>query len=204
MNIQMSSCVILAAFLLDMLLGDPVFFPHPIRWMGSAISRIEPAFRRLPLHLTISGALFAISLIAGTWLIFWMLMRFAQAAHPAIQTGLEIILLYFCLSASSLASASKEVFLTLYTQGLPRARKQVSCIVGRETAKLSESGVLRAAVETTAENLVDGVISPLFFMRLAVYHLLQRTRWSTRWIPWLAIKTMRISALERHRPESTT
>lgn len=159
----MSSCVILAAFLLDMVLGDPAFFPHPVRWMGSAISRIEPAFRRLPLHLTISGAMFAISLIAGTWLFFWILMRFAQAVHPAIQTGLEIILLYFCLSASSLASASKEVFLTLFTKGLPAARKRVSHIVGRETSQLNVAGVLRAAVETTAENLVDGVISPLFF-----------------------------------------
>ncbi|MGD9975074.1 MAG: adenosylcobinamide-phosphate synthase CbiB [Desulfatirhabdiaceae bacterium] len=160
----MTPChVVLAAFVLDLLIGDPVFIPHPIRWMGNVICRLEPVFRSLPVHLIISGALFAFSLIVGTGLAAWGLMTIAQFIHPAIHTALEIILLYFCLSASSLASASKQVFITLYTRGLSEARKQVSLIVGRETATLNEAGVMRAAVETTAENLVDGVISPLFF-----------------------------------------
>lgn len=151
------------AFVLDLLIGDPLWLFHPVRWMGMAISGLEPGFRRLQISLVISGALFAGSLILGTWGITFIIVYLAGVAHPVCRQLLEIILVYYCISPSSLRKAAMDVDDALISSGLIQARKKVSFIVGRETQQLSEHGVIRAAVETVAENLVDGVISPLFY-----------------------------------------
>jgi len=120
MELFTSWYILLAAFLLDFVLGDPQSFPHPIRWMGRVITAIEPYFRNLPLKLSISGTLFTVFLILCTWASTSLLIITAQIIHPL----LKVIM------------------------------------------KLTAKGVARAAVETVAENLVDGVISPLFFAAL--------------------------------------
>jgi adenosylcobinamide-phosphate synthase len=135
------------AFLLDLILGDPRWLPHPIRWMGKAIEALEPKFRRLRLTLMQSGMLFAVTLIAGTWLAASALIWLAGLLHPAVAIGLEVVMVYFALSTRSLESSAMAVHRSLSGGDLPEAK----------------SGVARAAVETVAENLVDGVISPLFF-----------------------------------------
>jgi adenosylcobinamide-phosphate synthase len=154
---------LLGAFVLDLVLGDPLRLFHPVRWMGMAISSMEPIFRRLQIPLVISGALFAGSLILGAWGITALLVNLAGIAHPVWRLILETILIYYCISPSSLRKAAMDVDDALISSGLTKARKKVSFIVGRETEHLSEQGVIRAAVETVAENLVDGVISPLFY-----------------------------------------
>jgi adenosylcobinamide-phosphate synthase len=154
---------LLGAFVLDLVLGDPLRLFHPVRWMGMAISSMEPIFRRLQIPLVISGALFAGSLILGAWGITALLVNLAGIAHPVWRLILETILIYYCISPSSLRKAALDVDDALISKGLTKARKKVSFIVGRETEHLSEQGVIRAAVETVAENLVDGVISPLFY-----------------------------------------
>jgi adenosylcobinamide-phosphate synthase len=154
---------LLGAFVLDLVLGDPLRLFHPVRWMGMAISSMEPIFRRLQIPLVISGALFAGSLILGAWGITALLVNLAGIAHPVWRLIFETILIYYCISPSSLRKAAMDVDDALISSGLTKARKKVSFIVGRETEHLSEQGVIRAAVETVAENLVDGVISPLFY-----------------------------------------
>ncbi|UCF92594.1 MAG: cobalamin biosynthesis protein CobD [Desulfobacterales bacterium] len=155
-----------AAFALDIIGGDPHWLPHPVRWMGRAIEACEPYFRKRPLKLTIAGTLFSLFLIAGTWTITLVVVKVATALHHLVGTGVEIILIYFCLSARSLADAAMAVAQRLLRGQLPEARAQVALIVGRDVEKYEADGIARATVETVAENLVDGVISPLFFAAL--------------------------------------
>ncbi len=158
--------IIAAAFILDLLIGDPEGWPHPIRWMGWAIERFEPDFRRLSLNSTWSGLLFALSLITGTFLLAWLVIFLAWSLHPVAGIAVEVIFLFYCISARSLEKAALGVQAALHEKGLLQGRAAVAMIVGRETDGLDEAEVTRAAVETVAENLVDGVLSPLFYALL--------------------------------------
>jgi adenosylcobinamide-phosphate synthase len=163
MEIWPSLYVLPAAFLLDILLGDPRRLPHPIRWMGKIIEHLEPHFRKLPMHPAWAGLFFSMSLAAGTWAGTVLILSVAQARYPILKTCVEIILIYYCLSARSLKDAAMEVSRCLKQKNIETARKKVALIVGRDVDKYEEAGIARAAVETVAENLMDGVISPLFF-----------------------------------------
>ena len=154
------------AFLFDLLFGDPQNLPHPIRWMGNAIEALEPYFRKIPIAPTLSGLLFALALVAGTWSLSALLLAAANGLHPKLKVALEIALIYYCISARSLKDAAMDVSRCLEQKNIERARKKVGLIVGRDVAHYREDGIARAAVETVAENLVDGVISPLFFAAL--------------------------------------
>ncbi len=152
-----------AAFVLDLLVGDPRALPHPVRWMGAAISAAEKPFRKLTSNLIAGGVIFACALILTTWLAVWGLVALADAVHPLCGTLLQIVLIATAVSARSLWDAAGEVWMTLKDGPLQDARQQVAMIVGRDTAQLDRSGVARAAVESVAENLVDGVVSPIFY-----------------------------------------
>lgn len=152
-----------AAVLLDLILGDPRSLPHPIRWMGQAISYLEPRFRNLPIPLTFSGALFCISLVTGTWMATAVLVYICAAVHPAFGKTAEVLLIYYAVSAISLQQSAMDVFAALAGGDLKKARKKVGMIIGRDTGRLDSGGVTRGAVESVAENFVDGVAAPLFF-----------------------------------------
>jgi len=155
--------IIPAAFILDQILGDPESLPHPIRWMGRSISALEPRFRKFNVSLKTSGAILSILLILLTLGLTSILILSAQIIHPVLKTFIEIILIYYCISIRSLRDSAMEVYRLLNHVELGAAKKKLSFIVGRDVEKLSEQGVAMATVETVAENLVDGVISPLFF-----------------------------------------
>lgn len=163
MELFFSWYILPAAFVLDFVLGDPHCLFHPVRWMGKAIETMEPRFRNLQTSLSISGVLFAVCLILCTWGLTFILTALAQIIHPLLKSGIEIVLVYYCISARSLQKAAMDVGQSLMQKRLAEARKKVAFIVGRDVEKLTETGVARAAVETVGENLVDGVISPLFF-----------------------------------------
>ena len=154
------------AFFLDLLIGDPQYLPHPIRWMGKAIDTLEPYFRKIPVKLSFSGGLFAIGLVMGTWTLTTLALMIAHGLHPMLKIGLEITLVYYCVSARSLKDAAMAVSRCLQQKKIETARKKVGLIVGRDVANYGKDGIARAAVETVAENLVDGVISPLLFAAL--------------------------------------
>ncbi len=155
-----------AAFALDMLLGDPPWLPHPVRWMGKAIEALEPHFRRLPIPPAISGFLFAASLVFSTGAIVVMLLKAAGYVSPLARSLIEIVLIYYCLSVRSLEKAAMDVAASLAANRLPQAKQQVALIVGRDVDRYRNEDVARACVETVAENLVDGVVSPLFYAGL--------------------------------------
>jgi adenosylcobinamide-phosphate synthase len=134
--------------------------------MGLAIYRGEDRFRRLPLPLAVSGGLMAAGLVFSTGLMAWSLVALTHRIQPWLGRTVEVILLFYCLSARSLADAAMEVWRTLVRGDLAKARRAVAMIVGRETDSLDENGVARAVVETVAENLVDGILAPLFWAAL--------------------------------------
>ena len=151
------------AFLMDLCLGDPKWLPHPIRWMGAAIVFWEPRFRKLPVATVASGALFTGFLILSTGLISWSLLGLAAFFHPHAKTGLEIIMIYYCLSSGCLADAALEIKKLLDHGHIDEARKKVAMVVGRDVTRYDGSDIARATVETVGENLVDGFVAPLFF-----------------------------------------
>ena len=163
MTHDLSTAILPAAFMLDLILGDPRWLPHPVRWMGAAVQRGERLFRSVPLRLRISGGLMAVSLIAAVWVLSATAVRLARGIGPEAETVLQVVLIYYALSAHSLAAAALSVYRALAAGDLTSARRRVSMIVGRDTQTLNPPGVARAAVETVAENLVDGVLAPLFF-----------------------------------------
>jgi adenosylcobinamide-phosphate synthase len=163
MPLPSSLFILPAAFLADLLLGDPENLPHPVRWMGTAIERLEPRFRRLPLPTTACGLLFALGLASGTWVLTGLLLRLAQILHPMLKVGLEAVCIYYCISARSLNDAAMGVSRCLEQNDLNAAKAKVARIVGRDVANYRAEDVARAAVETVAENSVDGVLAPFFF-----------------------------------------
>jgi len=152
------------AVILDLLIGDPHWLPHPVRWMGKAIERLEPRFRALPLGPLAAGGIMALVLVAAVWLASTILITLAAVLHPLAVILIQAAMIFTCISARSLADAALDVGKALRQSGLAAGRQAVAMIVGREVDQLDETGVTRAAVETVAENLVDGVISPIFFV----------------------------------------
>ncbi|MFC1881718.1 adenosylcobinamide-phosphate synthase CbiB [Thermodesulfobacteriota bacterium] len=151
------------AFMFDLILGDPHYLPHPVRWMGKTIEVAEPRFRKIPVDSIIAGALFAVGLITGTWLLTYFLLVAVNSVHPMLKNAFEIIFIYYCISAGSLEEAALEIKHSLKNKDITGAREKVALVVGRDVTSYRETDIARATVETVAENLVDGVVSPLFF-----------------------------------------
>ena len=154
---------ILAAFALDLALGDPRWLPHPVRWIGRAAGALENLLTRLCGRNRATGTLFTATIVGATWAataaLLWRLAQWDWRAAAAAQT----LLLYTAFAARDLDVESRLVYRALEQGDLPQARRNLSQIVGRDTAQLDEPEVVRAAIETVAENTVDGVVSPLVF-----------------------------------------
>ncbi len=163
------AAAIACGFLLDCVLADPSWMPHPVIWMGKGITALERLLRR---HLPktkrgelVGGALLAALLPLGTALITGTVCAVAWRVHPAAFFAVETLWCWQALAARGLQQESCRVFRELWPEAdLPEARRAVARIVGRDTDALSAEGVTRAAVETVAENTSDGVIAPLFYM----------------------------------------
>ena len=164
--IEIQWFVILSAFILDFILGDPKKLPHPVIYMGKAIDFFESRFRKHFKSLLISGFFFAAFLILSTWLIAFIMIKLSMSIHPVLGNIVQVILLFFCFSSTSLEKAAISVFSALEENDIKKARKKVSMIVGRQTQTLDQNAITRASVETVAENFVDGFLSPLFFAML--------------------------------------
>jgi len=154
-----------AGFILDKLLGDPLWLPHPVVAFGKAISFFEKKLNAGS-HKLFKGAVTAIVLIGCAFLFFFVLMKYCFQISPVLGVVIEAIFVFFGLAGTTLVKEGKAVFKAL-DKGLDAARKQVSRIVGRDTQSLSENEIKAATLETLAENLSDGVIAPLFWFALA-------------------------------------
>ena len=155
---------LLTGFLLDTLLGDPLWLPHPIRLFGNSISYLTRKLNSGK-HRKIKGALMAILLISITFGGFWAMLELVRKIE-FLYVALASIGVFYGLANRSLISEAHKVIKVLETQGLEAGRKQLSYIVGRETSNLNEQQIRTAVLETLAENHSDGVIAPLFFYLL--------------------------------------
>ncbi len=154
------------ALLLDLAFGDPRWMPHPVRIIGRLIAALEgPARRAIP-DVRLAGSLTALAVILAAALATGAMIGVAGWVHPRLGDAVSILLLYTTLAARDLANHSNGVYRALARFDLAEARRQVSWLVGRDTERLTEPEVIRAAVESVAENTVDGIIAPLFFAAL--------------------------------------
>lgn len=156
---------LIAAWLLDLLLGDPVSIPHPVVGFGKIIAYGE---RRLnsgsAKRRRVCGALMSIGLVAGVFIAIAILLKLLTP-YPLAFVAIQIIGIFFCLAGTTLRREVKMVFEAC-GRSLAEGRCQVARIVGRDTASLSDREVKTAALETLAENLSDGVVAPLFWYAL--------------------------------------
>ncbi len=168
MTFHISALVL--GFLLDLAFGDPRWLYHPIRLIGNLIAWAEKPFRaafpKSEKGELAAGTFFAVFVVAVSTAVPAILLVLASRLSSWLVFALEVFWSFQILAAKSLKSESMKVYAALKEGDLPKARKAVSMIVGRDTQKLTEEGVAKAAVETVAENSSDGVIAPLLFLAL--------------------------------------
>lgn len=158
--------IIIMAYLLDRCIGDPRWIPHPVIGMGKGISALERVIRsrvRTDSGLKRAGLLFPILIAGGSFAITWGLVYVLGLIHPVIAAAAEVVLIATTIASKGLKDAGMEVYRHLKQQDWPAARRSLGMIVGRDTGHLDESEVVRGTVETVAENIVDAIVSPLFY-----------------------------------------
>ena len=146
---------IAAGFLLDLIVGDPYSFPHPVRFIGKFIGRLEAVLRKLKRD-KFAGILLTLITVSFTYIITYYL--------SAVSIIIEIIFIYTIFSTRCLADEARAVYRALEDNDIAEARKRVSFLVSRDTADLDVKAIIRATVETVSENIVDGIISPMFYL----------------------------------------
>ena len=154
-------------FLLDLIFGDPHWLYHPVQLIGSLISKLEKVLLKdidSDRKKFRSGAVLAVLVTVLTGVVTILILFICYRISMTVGFIAESVMCYQILAVKSLRVESMKVYTALKQDGLPAARTAVSMIVGRDTAQLDEHGIVRAAVETVAENTSDGVIAPLFYM----------------------------------------
>ena len=160
--------LLLAAFALDLCLGDPRWLPHPVRGFGRLVERLETQWRQAGrlLGLRLAGAGFALTAIGGAVTIVWLTLRLASPWEWAA-AAVTIYWIYSMLAVRDLDLEAGAVIARVREGDLTGARRLLRNIVGRDTENLDEPEILRAVLETVAENLNDAVVAPLFYFGLA-------------------------------------
>lgn len=161
-----AAITLLLAYIVDRVVGDPRFLTHPVIIMGRVISWLEKAIRKrwtTAKALKASGVLFPVLLVGGSYLTVWGVLEILSLFSPWLSWAVEIWLISTTIASKGLADAGMEIFRHLKKGDLPAARTSLSMVVGRDTEHLDEPQIVRGAVETIAENMVDAIISPLFF-----------------------------------------
>jgi adenosylcobinamide-phosphate synthase len=155
------------ACVLDAAIGDPRWFPHPVRLMGNVIVWYESRVRMMihtPAGERAAGIVLAVGLPALTYAMAWLAIEMAGRADAVLKTALTVLIAWTTLAARDLFDHARSVVQALESGSLDRAREAVSKIVGRDTSSLSDAEIVRATVETIAESAADGVIAPLFYL----------------------------------------
>ncbi|WP_425060752.1 Cobalamin biosynthesis protein CobD [Sporomusa carbonis] len=162
----MEEYLVLGAVVIDRIVGDPRSSLHPVVVVGNYIAWLEGRLldaKHSPRRKKLAGAALAAIVLSTVFTISWTALAALQAVHPWAAYIGGALLLSFAISPRSLAEAGREIAGYLNTGNMEQARYKVGWIVGRDTANLDTAEVTRATVETVAENIVDGIISPLFY-----------------------------------------
>lgn len=148
------------AYLLDLILGDPYWFPHPVRFIGKYITFIENKIYSLK-NKKVWGGVLAFIVIFSTVVLSYYIARTSEF--------LEIFFLYTTLATKSLGAEGIKVYKILKSGDLQKAQKELSYLVSRDTGEMDEIQVVRSTMETIAENSVDGIIAPMFYAFLGSF-----------------------------------
>lgn len=157
-------------FVLDLVFGDPHALPHPIRLIGTLIAGLEKKLLKLQMRDEkkefYKGILLVVLILFSAGAVAALVLVVAYWLHPVAGIVVESVMTYQILATKCLKDESMKVYQCLNEQGLEAGRAAVSMIVGRDTNVLDETGVVKAAVETVAENTSDGVIAPMLYTAL--------------------------------------
>ncbi len=163
--IQINLISIILAYILDLIVGDPYAFPHPVRFIGKLARTVEKVIRKYMksgLRLKIGGGILWFVVVGTTYLVIYGIVKLSSM-HLMLYTIVNTLLIYTTLATKCLKDEAVKIHHTLRSGSLEESRKQLSFIVGRDTTQLSQKEIVRATVETVAENTVDGIIAPMLY-----------------------------------------
>lgn len=165
-----SLCALLIGFCIDLVVGDPHSIPHPVVFIGKLISTLEKLVRKIfPKTVrgeNVAGGVLWLLVVTISTAVPALLLWLCDRVSPWLALAVESIMCWQILATKSLKDESMKVYQALETGDLEKSRYAVSMIVGRDTAKLDDAAITRAAVETVAENTSDGIVAPMLFLAI--------------------------------------
>lgn len=154
------------AYIIDLIIGDPELYPHPVRLIGKMIEYLDTKLRNIAksdkAEKTAGFFLCGITVLT-TFLTAYLLLYLSNLISTYLKYIINVILIYTCLATKDLAKSANKVYEHLLDGNLIEARKKLSYIVSRDTEKLNVKEISRGVIETVAENISDGIIAPLFY-----------------------------------------
>jgi len=159
-----------AAVILDLLMGDPKFYTHPVVLIGKLIKILEKKLNKSSNHRAmqrIKGVILVITVLLVTIVITYLVIFISNTLNYYLGVIIKILILYTTLAIKGLSKAALEIFNQLSEGDLKEARQSLNLIVGRDTDDMKENDIIRGTIETVAENTSDGIIAPLFYFFLA-------------------------------------
>lgn len=157
--------IMILGYIMDLVFGDPYWFPHPVRFIGKLISKTEKFIRKHAKSeesLKYWGILMWLVPVVTTALVTTFIVKIASF-NKYVEIFVSAFIIYTTLSTKCLKDEATKIYKVLETGDIKKSRVQLSYIVGRDTTNLSQSEIIRATVETVAENTVDGTVSPMFY-----------------------------------------
>lgn len=156
---------IIFGFIIDLFLGDPYELPHPVRLIGTLIARLEMTVRKwFAGNLKTGGIILSIIVLTASTAVPLAILFAFYKINLWLGIAAESVMCYYLIAPKCLRDESMKVYRAINENDVEKARKAVSMIVGRDTEKLDETGIIKAAVETVAENTSDGVTAPLMYI----------------------------------------
>jgi adenosylcobinamide-phosphate synthase len=155
--------ILISGFIFDLILGDPNYSFHPVRLIGGLINRLHKYLKRRSMNQKFAGILLALLTIIFSVSVSSILVMLFYLVHPTAAILLNIYFVYSLVALKDLFNHCQPVTDALNNNDLVKARESIAMIVGRDVNSLDEKGIIRAAIETLAENFVDGFLSPVFW-----------------------------------------
>lgn len=152
-------------YIIDLIIGDPYSFPHPVIYIGKLIKVVENNIRKIfkdEKYLKLAGFILWFITVGLTYLITYLIIRISKFSMITFFI-VNSFIIYTTLATKCLKDEAVKIYNILKSGDIKESRKQLSYIVGRDTSNLNEAEIIRATVETVAENTVDGIISPMFY-----------------------------------------
>lgn len=165
-----NTLILLIACFIDFILGDPPNWPHPIRYIGLLIKKYEKLLRNLKwMNLKVGGFLLTGFTVITVIVAVHLILILAEVIHPVIRVIVSIYLIFTSLAAKCLDVEAMKVYKALVNKDLSEGRKMLSYLVGRDTSQLNKDELVRGVIETVAENTIDGVLAPLFYIGIGLF-----------------------------------